>query len=78
MKELWKNIVLVTAGILLLILFYNYPAPKDRILNIQNYLITVSGIISALVIVGCKNNEGHSYQELGIKASFEVDDTTRF
>ena len=31
-------------------LFFLFPSPADRILNIQNYLITVGGIISAFVI----------------------------
>jgi len=34
-------------------------------------------IICFVFIFGCKNNEEHSYQELGIKASFEVDDTAQ-
>jgi hypothetical protein len=38
----------VTAAILAVLLFYK-PAPHERILNIQNYLITVGGIISAFV-----------------------------
>lgn len=37
-------------GLVLIFLFVKYPAPAERILNIQNYLITVGGIISAFVI----------------------------
>ena len=47
----YKKILAATATVLILgILFLFYPAPADRILNIQNYLITVGGIISAFVI----------------------------
>lgn len=45
-----KTIVATATGLFLGILFIKYPAPADRILNIQNYLITVGGIISAFVI----------------------------
>jgi hypothetical protein len=50
MKKYTKYITLITIGLILTILFWKYPAPHDRILNIQNYLITVGGIISAFVI----------------------------
>ena len=42
--------VLVAVGVALALLFTLFPAPADRILNIQNYLITVGGIMSAFVI----------------------------
>lgn len=45
-----QNNVLVVVGIALALLFVLFPAPSDRILNIQNYLITVGGIMSAFVI----------------------------
>lgn len=45
-----KEIILLTSGLVLAFLFIKFPAPADRILNIQNYLITVGGIISAFVI----------------------------
>ena len=45
-----QNNVLVVVGIALALLFVLFPAPADRILNIQNYLITVGGIMSAFVI----------------------------
>jgi len=46
-----KKIFTITAiGLTLTFLFWKYPAPHERVLNIQNYLITVGGIISALVI----------------------------
>jgi hypothetical protein len=50
MKNIFKLIILLIVGLLLTFLFWKYPAPHDRILNIQNYLITVGGIISAFVI----------------------------
>lgn len=50
MKALSKYITIGASGILLVGLFSKYPAPASRVLNIQNYLITVGGIISALVI----------------------------
>lgn len=50
MKKYTKYITVITLGLILTILFWKYPAPHDRILNIQNYLITVGGIISAFVI----------------------------
>ncbi|MCZ2474534.1 hypothetical protein G9H61_03700 [Aquirufa ecclesiirivi] len=50
MKKYIKQITLIITGISLTILFWKFPAPHCRILNIQNYLITVGGIISALVI----------------------------
>jgi hypothetical protein len=46
-----KKIFLALIGIVIAILFYYFPAPSDRMLNIQNYLITVGGIISAILIV---------------------------
>lgn len=45
-----KNLTLVIFSIIVLVLLAIFPAPADRILNIQNYLITVGGIISAFVI----------------------------
>jgi hypothetical protein len=45
-----KKIFLALIGIVIAILFYYFPAPSDRMLNIQNYLITVGGIISAILI----------------------------
>ncbi len=42
--------VLVAVGVALALLFSLFPAPAERILNIQNYLITVGGIMSAFVI----------------------------
>ncbi len=45
-----KKIILLTSGLFLAFLFLKFPAPADRIINIQNYLITVGGIISAFVI----------------------------
>jgi len=45
-----KYLVLFVVAATTFFLFYQYPAPADRILNIQNYFITVSGIISGIVI----------------------------
>lgn len=45
-----KIITLITISCLTIGLFLASPAPHDRILNIQNYLITVSGIFSGIVI----------------------------
>lgn len=45
-----KTIILLATGLILTCLFIKFPAPAGRILNIQNYLITVGGIISAFVI----------------------------
>jgi hypothetical protein len=45
-----RLIVLIVCGLLLGFLFIAFPAPAERMLNIQNYLITVGGIISAFVI----------------------------
>jgi hypothetical protein len=45
-----KTIAATATGLILGSLFLSYPAPADRIINIQNYLITVGGIISAFVI----------------------------
>jgi hypothetical protein len=50
MKEKITYIILGFFGLLVEVLFILFPAPADRILNIQNYLITVGGIISAFVI----------------------------
>jgi hypothetical protein len=50
LKKFRKHITIGLVGFVLTFLFVNYPAPSDRILNIQNYLITVGGIISAFVI----------------------------
>jgi hypothetical protein len=50
MKTKVKLAILIIIGLFLTILFYNFPAPHERMLNIQNYLITVGGIISAFVI----------------------------
>lgn len=49
-KQYRKQIILAAIGILLATLFISIPAPADRMLNLQNYLITVGGIISAFVI----------------------------
>ena len=43
----WTSLLLL-GGMALLFIFH--PAPPDRILNIQNYLITTGGIIAAVVI----------------------------
>lgn len=47
-----KNLLLAGVFILVCIVFALRPAPEDiqRILNIQNYFITVSGIISGIII----------------------------
>lgn len=50
MKQYIKFGIIGFVGFLLAYLFLNYPAPADRMLNIQNYLITVGGIFSAIVI----------------------------
>lgn len=50
MKNWLKYTITCILGIIIFYLFYKYPPPKDRILNIQNYLITVGGIISGFVI----------------------------
>ena len=50
MKDRISNILLGLFGLLVGVLLFLFPAPADRILNIQNYLITVGGIISAFVI----------------------------
>lgn len=50
MNQTIKYQILIVVGLVLTLLFLNYPAPDDRILIIQSYLITVSGVISAFVI----------------------------
>lgn len=45
-----KFIIVILSGLVLTWLFFKTPAPAERILNIQNYLITVGGIISTFVI----------------------------
>lgn len=50
MKDRTSYIFLGLFGLLVGGLLFIFPAPPDRILNIQNYLITVGGIISAFVI----------------------------
>lgn len=50
MKNYIKIIILLFLFSILSLLFFRYPAPHERILNIQNYLITVGGIISAFII----------------------------
>lgn len=45
-----QKLVLGVAALCLAALLVLAPAPPDRILNVQNYLITVGGIISAFVI----------------------------
>ncbi|MET3129561.1 hypothetical protein ABID42_004687 [Arcicella rosea] len=50
MKDRTSYILLGLFGLLVGVLLLLFPAPADRILNIQNYLITVGGIISAFVI----------------------------
>lgn len=45
-----NTMLVVVVGGCLGLLFVSAPAPPDRMLNIQNYLITVGGIISAFVI----------------------------
>jgi len=50
MKDRTSLILLGLFGLIVGVLLILFPAPADRILNIQNYLITVGGIISAFVI----------------------------
>jgi hypothetical protein len=54
MKELitkhLRSLIIIFSGLTISILFIKYPAPHERILNIQNYLITVGGILSAFAI----------------------------
>ncbi len=50
MKKRISYILLGLFGLFVGVLLFLFPAPADRILNIQNYLITVGGIISAFVI----------------------------
>lgn len=50
MRKHKSEILIALIGLALAALFYKFPAPSERILNIQNYLITVGGIISAFVI----------------------------
>lgn len=50
MEKYRKHITIGLVGLALTFIFVKYPAPAERILNIQNYLITVGGIISAFVI----------------------------
>lgn len=50
MNDRTRNIILILFLIALLFTFYSFPATEDRMINIQNYLITVGGIISALAI----------------------------
>lgn len=45
-----NRIIIILISIFLTCLFICFPAPHERMLNIQNYLITVGGIISAIVI----------------------------
>lgn len=45
-----KYISLIVIGLLTIAFFSSAPSPAERILNIQNYFITVSGIISGIVI----------------------------
>ena len=45
-----KYLTLTAIGVLTVGFFHTSPSPKCRILNIQNCLITVSGIISGIVI----------------------------
>ena len=45
-----KFLTLLTVATITFIFFYFHPAPSDRIINIQNYFITVSGIISGIII----------------------------
>lgn len=42
--------LLIVVAVVLGVSFIAFPAPAERMLNIQNYLITVGGIISAFVI----------------------------
>jgi hypothetical protein len=50
MKARTSKFIIGLSGIIIGMLFILYPSPSERILNIQNYLITVGGIISAFVI----------------------------
>jgi hypothetical protein len=50
MNRYIKYGILILVGSILTFLFWKFPAPDDRILNIQNYLITVGGIMSAFII----------------------------
>ncbi|MDD7885200.1 hypothetical protein [Flavivirga sp. 57AJ16] len=50
MNKYIKYGILILVGLTLTFLFWKFPAPDDRILNIQNYLITVGGIMSAFII----------------------------
>lgn len=50
MKDRTSYLILGLFGLLVGGLLILFPAPADRMLNIQNYLITVGGIISAFVI----------------------------
>jgi len=50
MNQYLKLLSLLVIGLIFAVLLVKHPAPHDRILNIQNYLITVGGIISAFVI----------------------------
>ena len=45
-----KLFTILSIGIILAILFFKMPPPYERILNIQNYLITLGGIFSGIVI----------------------------
>ncbi len=45
-----KPVLLITVIVAIEALFLIFPAPSDRIINIQDYLITTGGIISAVVI----------------------------
>lgn len=45
-----KVLTLIGVAIVTFLFFFFYPAPADRIINIQNYFITVSGIISGIII----------------------------
>lgn len=48
--EYKKYLTITLAGLILAYLFIQFPAPTDRILNIQNSLITVAGILSGFAI----------------------------
>ncbi len=50
MNRFVKYGILILVGLVLTYFFWRFPAPDDRILNIQNYLITVGGIMSAFII----------------------------
>lgn len=45
-----KLFTILSIGIILIILFFKIPPPYERVLNIQNYLITLGGIFSGIVI----------------------------